>query len=238
MLYIVISYIRTWHRLRHFKGPFLASFSYLWLWHSTSTGRQAENFRAIIDGPLARIGPDDLITSDVELIRRMGRTNGKPVYARSSWYSTSRIDPYHDSLVTMLDTSAHDKLKAKLSFGYGGRENPSLEEGIDTQLASFVDLIRRKYISAGTEFRPIDMATAVQYFTLDALSKVAYGKEFGYLAADSDLFDYVAEIQKLVPVIALAAEVPWVGRIVASPLFLKFFGPKTTDGKGFGRMLK
>ena len=240
LLCFIASSIRAWHRLRHIKGPFLASFSYLWLLHSTSKNKQAESFRDIIDeyGPLVRIGPNDLITSDVEIIRCMGRTNSKPAYSRSSWYSAMKVDPYHDSLISTRNTLAHDKLKAKMSFGYGGRENPSLEEGTDTQLSIFVDLIRRKYISAGAEFKPIDMAIATQCFTLDSLSQVAYGNAFGFLATDSDMFDYVSESKKLLPVLVLSAEVPWAGRIFMSPTFLRFLGPKPTNSKGFGKMLK
>lgn len=96
---------------------------------------------------------------------------------------------------------------------------------------------RRSNIS-GTDFNPIDMATAVQYFTLDSLSKVAYGTAFGYLATDSDLFDYASEAQKLFPVLVLSAEVPWADKILITSTFLKFFGPKPTDTKGFRIMLK
>ncbi|KAL2108140.1 hypothetical protein VUR80DRAFT_4184 [Thermomyces stellatus] len=236
----VISSILSWYRLRHIKGPFLASFSYLWIMCSTATGRQSEQFRAVIDkyGPLSRIGPNDLITGDPEIIRRMGRTSGKVIYRRSGWYSSTKVDLYHDSLFTTRDTVAHDRLKAKMSFGYGGRENPTLEASIDTQLAAWVDLIRRKYISVGAELEPIDMAITEQYFTLDSLSNVAYGDAFGFLAADGDMFDYISETEKLVPFLALSGEVPWAGKVLLSSTFLKLFGPKTTDKSGFGVILK
>lgn len=238
--YLLLSSIIAWFRLRHIKGPPLASFSYVWLLRSTLSGKQAENFRAVNDkyGPLARIGPNDLLTSDPEVIRRMGRTSSKPAYLRSSWYDSMKMDPYHNSLFSIRDMQAHDKLKAKLSFGYGGKENPSLEDGINAQLGALVDLIRRKYISTDLELKPIDLATTAQYFTLDALTKVAYGYAFGYLATDSDVYDYIKETETLVPSLVAAAEVPWIGKILFSPTFLKFAGPKPSDKKGFGMMLK
>lgn len=240
LVYLVVSSATTWYRLRHVKGPFLASFSYFWLLLSSSDGKQGEGFRAINDkyGPLARIGPNDLLTDDPEMFRRMGKTSRKAAYSRSNWYSALKLDPYHPSLISILDTPTHDQLKAKLSFGYAGKENPSLAEGIDSQVQALVDFLRRKYISRDSNLKPVDLATAVQYFTLDALTKVAYGYAFGYLETDSDVHDYIKEIGKVVPSMRMAAEVPWVGRLLTSPTFLKFAGPKPTDKVGFGRMLK
>ncbi|PKS05393.1 hypothetical protein jhhlp_008768 [Lomentospora prolificans] len=240
LAYVALTSLAAWYRLRHIKGPFLASFSYLWLIQNSAGGRQAEGFRAVNDkyGPLARIGPNDLLTNDPEMFRRMGKTNRKPAYSRSSWYSAIKLDPYHESLISKLDTHAHDQLKAQLSFGYAGKENPSLAEGIDSQIEALVDLIRRKYISKDADTKPLDLATVIQYFTLDALTKVAYGYAFGYSATDSDVHDYIKETEKVVPMIRLAAEIPWAGKILTSPTFLKLAGPKTTDKKGFGKMLK
>ena len=217
----------------------MASFSYFWLLHSTSTGKQAERFRAVIDeyGSLARIGPNDLVTDDPDAIRRMGRTNVKAPYARSSWYDSMKMDPYHASLFSTRDTQEHDKLKAKLSFGYAGRENPSLESGIDAQLAAFIDLIRRKYLSVGSNLKPMDMATVVQYYTQDTLTQIAYGNALGYLEHNSDVLEYIAETERVVPGLVMSAEIPWVGRVIMSSTFLRLFGPKATDTKGFGRML-
>ncbi|SPO01705.1 related to pisatin demethylase [Cephalotrichum gorgonifer] len=239
VLYLVGSTALDWYRLRHIKGPFIATFSYFWLFRNSSSARHSDGFRAVAKkyGPLARIGPNEVLTSDPEVVRRMGNTRAKPNYGRSSWYSVSSVDPYHPSLFSTLDTQGHDKLKAKLSFGYGGRENPSLEPGIDEQLVSLVDLIRRKYISTDTELRPLDLATAVQYFTLDTITKIAYGHAFGYLETDSDVYGYIAMTEMITHPIILAGEIPWIGKILGSPTFLKYFGPKTTDESGFGKML-
>ncbi|SPO05194.1 related to pisatin demethylase [Cephalotrichum gorgonifer] len=202
-LYLVGSWVLEWHRLRHIKGPFLASFSYFWILRTIASGRQGETFRGVSDkyGPLARIGPNEVLTSDPEVLRRTGNTRAKPTYGRSIGYSVSRVDPFHDSLFSTRDTVAHDKLKAKLSFGYGGRENPSLEDGIDEQLVALVDLIRRKYISTDAELRPLDLATASQYFTLDAITRVAYGRPFGFLATDTDVYGYNKMTKRVIPTV-------------------------------------
>jgi len=148
-----------------------------------------------------------------------------------------RMDPYDDCLFSMTDTAAHDRLKARLSFGYGGKENPSLEAGIDEQLQNLVGLIQRKYLSTDKELKPMDFAKTAQYFTLDAVTKIAYGKEFGYLATDSDVYEYIETAEAYVPNLVILAEIPYLWNLVKHPWVLNALGPKKTDQKGMGTIL-
>lgn len=234
---VVLSYFKSWYRLRHIPGPLAARFSYAWMFRIALTGKQSQIYSTINAkyGPIARIGPNDLITSSPELIRRMSAARSP--YGRSSWYSAMRMDPYDESLFSMTDSQAHDRLKAKMASAYGGKENPSLEEDLDEQLTNFIRYIRTRYISTGSELKPLDLATAVQYFTLDAVTKIAYGKEFGYLETDSDVYGYIAGAEEQVPVLVVVAELPFLGRIFQMPWLLKLIGPKKTDPKGMGKML-
>lgn len=158
-------------------------------------------------------------------------------YTRSSWYVAVRMDPYDDSLFSMLDVGAHDKLKAKMTAGYGGKEVPKLEEDIDGQVNGLVDLIRRKYLSVGSVLRPMEFARASQLFTLDAITKVAYGREFGYMATEDDIHGYMKATEDHVPLITLSAEIPFFGRLFLSPWVWKLIGAKKTDKKGMGKVL-
>ncbi|KAL2134966.1 hypothetical protein VTI74DRAFT_10193 [Chaetomium olivicolor] len=73
----VVSSVIIWWRFRHFKGHWLTSFSYSWLIWASGSGRMAHIFHDMNkrygDRPSAtiRIGPNELITSDAEVIRRM-----------------------------------------------------------------------------------------------------------------------------------------------------------------------
>lgn len=240
LLALYFAYTRTlaWYRLRHIPGPPLASFSYLYMLSATIGGQQSESYRALTDkyGPLVRIGPYDLLTADPEVVRRMnGARSG---YRRSTWYFASRMDPYLPSLFNIMDTGAHDRLKAQLSSGYGGKENPGVEEGIDEQLAALVGLLRRRYVAKGEgEMRPADFAMKAQFFTLDAITKIAYGRAFGYLATDSDVHGYIAAAEAQVRTIGALGDVPWLARLVFSEAALKVIGPKPTDKSGMGKMM-
>ncbi|KAI0005620.1 cytochrome P450 [Xylariaceae sp. FL0662B] len=234
---ILYSYISTWYRLRHIDGPWLAGWTYLWMLRVTLTGEQSARYRAVNQkyGPLVRIGPNDVITDDPVTTFRMGAARSP--YGRSSWYDAMRMDPYHPSLFCLQDTAAHDRLKARLAFGYGGRENPDVERDVDVQLEAFLALIRRKYLSTDDVLRPMDFAIRVNFFTLDAITKIAYGKAFGFLESDSDVHGYIESSKQHVPMLVVLGDVPWLSRLFFNPYVLRFLGPKTTDKRGMGKMM-
>lgn len=236
-LYVIGSYVYSWHRLRHIPGPSFAKWSYLWMFRQSMKGRQGALYRSVTDkyGHLARIGPNDLITDDPEIVRRMSAARSP--YSRSNWYNAMRMNPHRDSMFSMTNTTVHDKLKAQMSFGYGGKENPTIEDGIDEQLVNLLSLIRRKYISTDKEFKPLDLAIVIQYFTLDALTRIAYGKDFGYLETDSDVYSYIKMTENFVPILVMLAELPVLGAIFFSPFMLRILGPKPTDETGVGKLV-
>ncbi|KUI53203.1 Pisatin demethylase [Cytospora mali] len=205
------------------------------VWYS---GRQSAGYKGLntkYNSSLVRIGPNDLITDDPNIIKRM--SGARSNYGRSSWYTSMKLNPYDDSLFNMLDVKEHDKLKAKLSFGYSARENPGLEQGIDEQIHQLVHLIRRSYISGGGMWRPMDFARVSLLFTLDALTQVAYGKAFGYLTTETDIYGYMEAMEDLGPWLVVSGEVPWIGKITFSKMMLSIIGPKPNDKKGMGKLL-
>ncbi|GJC86193.1 cytochrome P450 monooxygenase lolP1 [Colletotrichum liriopes] len=237
VVYYAVSSVVAWNRLREFPGPLVGKFSYFWIMSNARSGKPGEHFTKLNrkHGPLVRIGPNDLVTDDPDIIRRM---NGvRSTYGRSSWYDSVKLNPHEDSMFSLRDVAAHDKLKAKCAGGYAGKENPALEDGVDSQIANAVDLIRRKYITTGDEVKPMDLGKVTQFFTLDAITKVAYGKEFGYLATDSDVYDYISTTETAIPYLQLCSEVPYLQKIIFSKLVLGTVGPKHTDKSGLGKLM-
>ncbi|KAI1112057.1 cytochrome P450 [Nemania sp. NC0429] len=237
LVWYIISAVTAWHGLRQFQGPFLAKFSYLWL---LTSGRSGRNCEILTDthrkyGSLTRIGPYDLLTDDPELIRNMSAARSS--YKRSSWYMANRLDLHHDSLFTTMDTVKHDKLKAKVMIGYSGKQNSDLEPGIDEQIVTLVQLLKAKYISKSGSLKPLDMARLSQYLTLDIITRIAFGKEFGYLKREEDIHDYIKITEGWAPTIRLCAEVPFMQKVFMSPFLMQYLGPKPTDPKGMGKLL-
>lgn len=69
----------------------------------------------ILIGSLARIGPNDLVTNDSALLRRMMAV--RSLYTRGDWYDAMRFDPERDNLLSMRDDELHRKLRNKMAAG-------------------------------------------------------------------------------------------------------------------------
>lgn len=81
--------VLQWYRLSHIPGPWWAAFSKAWMVKESLKGRQPTAIKEVTDkygeftsfrtrhlfttiaGSLARIGPNELVTDDPEVLRRM-----------------------------------------------------------------------------------------------------------------------------------------------------------------------
>ena len=98
-----------------------------------------------------------------------------------------------------------------------------------------LDMLRRDHTNNG--FRPIDMSRLSQYFTLDVLSSIAFGRTFGYLNANRDLWDYITISQKFIPFFELASDFPWLQRhLFGNPLVAALLTPKNAESVGQGKI--
>ncbi|OAA58727.1 Cytochrome P450 [Cordyceps fumosorosea ARSEF 2679] len=224
--------LRQYWRLRHFKGPFLAGFSRLWLVRSTWSGRAYLDFWDVTCkyGSIARVGPNDLITDDPELVKYMYNIRSK--FRRSSWYDGMRFDPTRHNLLSLRDEGAHRNLRAKMAAGYSGREVDGLEHKIDENIDRFMALLT-KYASSD---KALDLGHKVQYFTMDVISDLAFGKPFGFLETDSDVYRYIETTERAFSVVMIAATVPVLVRVLASPLLSVV--PSEADKIGFGPVIR
>ena len=185
-------------------------------------------------GPIARIGPNDLVTSDPDLIRRMSGVRSD--YRRSDWYNSMRFNPSKDNVVSMRDDELHNRLRAKLSAGYSGREIEDLEAKIDRHVLALVDLLATSYVARNRAF---DFGRKCQYLTLDILSDIAYSDPFGFIEADADRFDYIKTVEENFPTIIVVTVLPWIITMMRFPLFKMLPGllPSEKDRLGLGKVM-
>lgn len=188
-------------------------------------------------GPLTRIGPNDLISSDPEHLRRMSAA--RSTYERSSWYQATRLDPYHDMMGSVMDKTAHMALRAKLVAGYTGKDNPSLEADMDAQVQSLVRLIQRKYVTTSSSSRvtPVDFGRLADLYAHDSKATLAFGKPLGMLAGDRDVHGIIAIVKLALDWIQVFTDIPPLQRIFLSNTALKLLGPKPTDSFGVGKLM-
>lgn len=119
---------------------------------------------------------------------------------------------------------------------YAGKENEGLEHGIDRGIVAFIEMIERKYVSEGAIYRPMDLARKSQYLTLDIIGDLAFDKDFGHLAEDKDVFEYIDQTEASMPVMMLVGVFPILARIAQSRLLRRFM-PSENDPHGFGKFI-
>ncbi|KAB5554850.1 pisatin demethylase [Coniochaeta sp. 2T2.1] len=236
LLYLLLSSIRQYYRLSHIPGPPGAGFSKWWLIGRITSGRTHLDYYEVCEeyGPIARVGPNDLVTSDPDLMKRM--SNVRSDYRRSDWYNSMRFNPSKDNVVSMRDDDEHNRLRAKLAAGYSGREIDDLEAKIDRHILSLVDLLKTGYVAKNKAF---DFGRKCQYLTLDILSDIAYSDPFGFLESDSDRFDYIKTIEENFPTIIVVTVLPWIITMMRFPLFKMVPGllPTEKDRLGLGKVM-
>ncbi|KAJ4989638.1 benzoate 4-monooxygenase cytochrome p450 [Stagonosporopsis vannaccii] len=235
-LYLAYS-VWSWHRLSHIPGPFWAPFTKFWIIRESFLGRQPTTLRDVTDqyGPLARVGPNELVTSDPEVLRKI--MSVRSAYSRGPWYDAWKLEAGKHNLFSMRDETAHTKLRKQMTAGYSGKENESMEHTVEKNVAKLIQLIKTKYVSSSTSYRPVDLAQKLQYFTLDVISDLAFGKPLGYLQQDADPYDYVEAMDASMPVLAVLGNVPWLADLCHS-LFLRRFLPSEKDQGGFGAFIR
>lgn len=251
----------AWYRLRHIPGPLLASISDLWMIRASTSTRLSDIFAEVGEkyGPFVRVGPNQVLTSDSELLRRTGAVRSP--YERHDWYVAFRWQPYVDNTFTLRGRVAHDKRKAQVATAYNitGRGDVDLiEPSVDEQVVALVDLLRRKYVgrppkasdtktetdtNAPSSPSPpspsplLDFGELSSYITMDVITKAAFGEEFGHLRTDSDITGFLTHLRDAWPSVALVTEFPLLRTIMYSRWYLNLFGPKVTDKTGMGRIM-
>ncbi|KAL8780102.1 MAG: hypothetical protein Q9213_006624 [Squamulea squamosa] len=182
-----------------------------------------------------RIGPNTLITNDPDMIRMMNATRSP--YTRAESYKVFKFNAALDNIVSTTDEKRHTYLKNRMSHGYAGKGNPNLEQQINNQIQIMTSLIDRKYKSVGSDLRPLDFARLSQYFTLDTLTDIAFNRPLGYMASDSDQYQYLQNLQQsfsfnlvlsVLPELWRCFDVKWVRAMIA---------PKPGDPMGFGKLM-
>ncbi|KAJ0268101.1 hypothetical protein Brms1b_008897 [Colletotrichum noveboracense] len=225
-----------WYRLSHVPGPFWHAITGFSMARAALNGSVHEHYMELQEkfGPLVRIGPNTVMFSDPDTLKRIAAARSK--YTKGEWYAIGRTTPGEDHLFSMRDEEKRKHLKSKMGPGYSGLENGGFEAGIDKQIAAFIDLIDTKYISTPNVFRPMDMASKSTYFALDVISELGFGHAYGFLKEDRDLYQYVATKDAFFPVMITMGNVPWLAKLMHSwPLNLGL--PKSADSAGFGALM-
>ncbi|KAF1947964.1 pisatin demethylase [Clathrospora elynae] len=237
--YFALGRIRQYLRLRHFDGPFSSGVSGLWLSKATISGQAPQYYGEVCEkyGPIARIAPNHLVTSDPGFWARVNAVRSP--YRRSPWYyHPARFETGKDNVFTDCDTDSHDARRKKMTAGYSGKDNSTFEATIDVHVKDLVNLVRKYATSTACTkpSTPMDMAEKIPFFTLDVISHVGLGEAFGDLKADEDVKGYLKSTEEGLRIsnTAFAMGITW---LKDAPIIGPAISPSEKDVTGFGSMM-
>jgi cytochrome P450 len=235
LIYLARS-LYVYHRLSAFQGPFGVGFSELPHSRRLFSMMMASWYEEVADkyGPIARIGPNSLITSHPDVWTHI---HLKPGYKRSDWfYQAARWEYGKDTVFSQTDNAMHDLRRKQLAPGYSGRENIELESSVDRNVQSFLDLLRSKYLSDEKRVIPMDLSAKAQYLTLDVISTIGFGRPFGMLESDTDVNGIIQSSEEAL-VLGNFLMAIGLGGLRLKPIIGPFLYANPLDKTGFGRML-
>lgn len=162
----------------------------------------------------------------------------RSTFTRGPWYAALKLHPERDNITSYVDERKHADIRNRMAPGYSGKENPHLEQDVDDQLLKMLHLVQIKYVAKPDEgiFRTMDISRETSFFTLDVISKVAFGQTFGFLDLDDDPFGYLENLAQFLPAIIVFGVYTELTNIMKIPL-IKAALPKSTDKRGLGRVM-
>ncbi|KAF4811089.1 Cytochrome P450 monooxygenase lolP1 [Colletotrichum siamense] len=239
---VVISFVHstlfsTIH-LRDFSGPWWAAYSRFWLSKTLASTNSAQVF---VDtnkkyGSISRIGPNHLVTDDPELTRTILAVGSK--WRRGPWFDAIRIDPRVPNIVSERDIRKHNAMRRRMSAGYAGKDIEGLEDVVDERITEFINSIDKNWLSAPGQTRLFDIARRVQFFTIDTITHVCFGKPMGFVESDTDMHNFIATIEQQLPIVQhfsvflyLNTVLRWAAKI---PSLRRLVVPSSADKSGIG----
>ena len=237
VIYYAVTWIISYYRLAHIPGPKAFAFSVFPLLKVHLSGTIYTRFGEFNEqyGPLVRIAPNTLLTSDPDQWRKMSAPRSP--YLRSKWYYAMRMNPGMDNVLSTRDEKVHDELRKRMAAGYSGKENVTLERDIDDCITELIHLIENRYVTTDGKVKFMDLAQKIQFFTADVMSKLSFDAKFHDLRDDNDNLDYIQEVYTNFPVMFCFSVIPKFVDFMTNTGILSLMAPTANSKMGFGRIL-
>ncbi|KAI1095064.1 pisatin demethylase [Rostrohypoxylon terebratum] len=230
----ILQIINNWRRLNHIPGSFWISSTKIWQIATQLRGDWYLELQKLGDkhGKLFRIGPNQLMTTDVDVIRRMGHP--KSPYFKAPFYKIFRFIPTQDNSFSLINDHEHLRLRTKLGPGYVG--NTFVESCIDKQCLRLVDLIERKFISTPGNYKPLNITLLSFLFSMDCVGNISFGKAFGCLDEGKDVHNFMKWNEDFFNTAIVVSNFHWLTNIFSKYPFNKIY-PSPLDKDGVGKYI-
>lgn len=188
---LTIQTATQWYRLSHIPGPLAASLTNFWAFRASFGGQYHVVVRDLQEnyGKIVRIAPNDVLIADPDALWKIN--SARSVWPRGDWYAGIRFNPDGDTVLSELDTVAHDKRKAKLISGFSGKGLMDIESNVDQQLSILVGVLKRKVSNSRDGAIVLDLGRLLQHFQVDLITLAGTGEAWGNLFTEEDHYNYL-----------------------------------------------
>ncbi|KAL8897199.1 MAG: hypothetical protein Q9192_002703 [Flavoplaca navasiana] len=226
LVLVLVSCLWTRYKphLRKIPGPTLASFSNLW--KIAGVLKQDMPWRNIAAhekyGPLVRIGPNHVSTSDPEALKVIyGFVN---VFRKSAFFTIGEAWYEGKKLPTLFTTQSneyHAQLKRASARAFTMTSIAALEPYVSTCVDLFLSRIGEVTDGGKTA---IDITPWLQYYAFDVLGEVNFGRQLGFLKSGTDVNKNIEGIEVVLKYVSLIGQTPQAHEfLIGNPLLPKLF---------------
>ncbi|KAK4224636.1 cytochrome P450 [Podospora fimiseda] len=193
--------------LRHYPGPFLASFSRLWKVLSVASGNTHLQHIALHKkyGPIVRIAPDEVSVSSPEAARTL-LSAGKRFF-KTNFYGVFP-PPENPDIFTEVREDVHAQKKRVANVPYSMGAMRELSPFIDDTIELLAKKIGQHIDLDGD--KTFDLGDWLHYFAFDVLGEVAFSRSFGFLDEGRDVDDAIKTIDNSQKYNGIVGQVPEV----------------------------
>ncbi|MCJ1474776.1 hypothetical protein MMC13_003436 [Lambiella insularis] len=200
-----VIYCRYFHPLRSIPGPFLASFSRVWIVFKTAVGDMEHTQRRLHKkhGYLVRIAPNEVTCSDPEAIKIIYGT--KNVFTKTDYYDAWA--PPNNGYVGHFparDENEHSERRRIVNSVYSMSSVLESEKAIDSCTELFCETMR----DFAKQKSLVDLDLWINMYAFDVLGELFYGKTFGFMSEHRDIGGYMKAIDSLLPAFTIGGTLP------------------------------
>ncbi|KAK0510977.1 hypothetical protein JMJ35_006529 [Cladonia borealis] len=206
---ITIQLIRTWWRLRHIPGPFLASLTNIqrvW-WVKTKRAHLIHQQMHEKYGDVVRFGPNMVSISDPSVISTVYPI--RPGFPKSDFYKV--LMPYTKqgalpAVFNTRDEKLHKQIKSPIAPLFSLSNAVTFESFIDEVLEVLCRQIDQRYIGSQDI---VDLGNWLQYFAFDVMGTMTFSKRYGFLEQGQDVGGMLETIWEYMRTTAPVTQIPW-----------------------------
>lgn len=205
--------LRSYLRLRHIPGPFLASLTNIprlsWVYSNHAGDIHTELHRRY--GPIVRFGPNMVSVSAPTEINTIYDIHGKflksDFYWVLSFYLKGKAIP---GLFATQDRRIHNLLRKPIAGIYSMTSMVSYEPMVDSTITCFFEQLDRRFVQT-QQTCPLDLW--LQMFAFDVIGSITFSKRLGFLEQGRDIDNIIENSWKYFRLAAVKTQMPWLDYI-------------------------